>query len=72
MKSCSWYIIHLLSLVTVCCGVDKLHITDNGYKNIIVVVGDDVTEDVSLISKIKEVFDQTSRILYHLTRLFVF
>ncbi|KAK3581282.1 hypothetical protein CHS0354_033015 [Potamilus streckersoni] len=41
---------------------------NNGYRNIVVAIHDSVTEDASLIDKIKHILTESSKVLYNATR----
>ena len=64
---------HLLVLIyvgslTEGCGRGSIKIQNNGYKDVLIAIGDKVPEDSSLIDKIKEVFTDASALLYTATR----
>lgn len=47
------------------CGIT---IENNGYRNIVIAISDDVPEDTALLDKIREVFTAASQALYTATR----
>ena len=46
----------------------KIELEKNGYKNILVGIGDDVDESIELIERIKETFTSASHFLFSVTK----
>ena len=73
MKLCMYLFIYsliLMSLALICegCGRGAIKIQNNGYKDVVVAVGDKVAEDSHLLDRIKQVFTEASALLYSATR----
>ena len=68
---CYWVIIGILACVaspSACCGRGRAYIKDNGYRDVLIAVGEGVPEDDRLIDSIMEVFTEASDLLYKVTR----
>ena len=50
------------------CGRGSIFIQNNGYRQILVAIGEDVPETKGLVERIKEVFTRTSAMLHQATR----
>ena len=50
------------------CGRGAITIKDNGYKNILVAIDDQVPEDANLVERIKKMFTDASQLLYKMSR----
>jgi hypothetical protein len=46
----------------------KIELDKNGYKNILIAIDDDVTENTELIERIKETFTSASHFLFSVTK----
>lgn len=57
-----------IPITIVGCGRGSVFLKNNGYRQVLIAVGEDVTEDHTLIERIKQVFTDTSALLYNVTR----
>ena len=50
------------------CGRGSIYIENNQYKQVLVAIGHNVTEDIRIIDRIKEIFTEASAFLYQATK----
>ena len=67
LLNCS-LILTSLALISEGCGRGAIKIQNNGYKDVVVAIGDKVAEDSHLLDRIKQVFTEASAVLYTATR----
>ena len=61
-------LLSLSSDLTFACGRGSINIENNGYRDILIAIADDVPEDPELIERIQYVFTEASAFLYKITR----
>ncbi|XP_064594617.1 calcium-activated chloride channel regulator 1-like [Liolophura sinensis] len=54
--------------VTEACGRGSIYLKNNGYRQILIAIGNNVTEDISLLNRIQDVFAKASTFLYQITK----
>jgi len=50
------------------CGRGSIYIENNQYKQILVAIGHNVTEDIRIVNRIKQILTDASAFLYRITK----
>ena len=70
MTANRWSLLCVLAVVGFTKHISHASVTieNNGYRNLVIAISDDVTEDTTLPTRLTEIFTAASQVLYSATR----